>query len=125
MSGWIINNYLPARNDVWLVKADSLGCDNDTCLGVSIGEYGEPEKKVRVYPNPVQNELMVFVPAEARQGRTEIRFHDLAGKLLRREILYAGGLNVISMKAMRQGIYFYQLSHEGILVTRGKIIKTK
>ncbi|MBS1779062.1 MAG: T9SS type A sorting domain-containing protein [Bacteroidetes bacterium] len=78
-TGMEINFKQPSwhSGDVWLLKVDSNGCELPGCALTAIDPAQAPKNVfVRIYPNPVYDELMV----EGVQERTRMLLYDVYGR---------------------------------------------
>jgi hypothetical protein len=73
-------------------------------------------RKVRVFPNPVSNQLIVTVPGNS----TQFDLFDIQGRKILSETLNSSG--IIYMSDLSKGIYFYKVYVDGVPET-GKLIK--
>ncbi|MBK7232656.1 MAG: hypothetical protein IPH93_10420 [Saprospiraceae bacterium] len=60
---WIKDNN-QGRN--WLVKTDSLGCDDVSCLDTAVEDPTEGTDEVWLYPNPVRDQIHIASPGGFR-----------------------------------------------------------
>lgn len=72
--------------------------------------------KVRVFPNPVSNQLIISVPGNS----TQFDLYDLQGRKIMSETLNGSG--IVNMNDLTKGIYLYKIYVDGIPET-GKLIK--
>lgn len=68
------------------------------------------KSKIKPYPNPASETLMIFVPGNANQD--ELQIFSSTGKLVAR-INVVGGENKIDISNMSAGVYFGKLTNSG------------
>ncbi|MBK7812459.1 MAG: T9SS type A sorting domain-containing protein [Saprospiraceae bacterium] len=98
---WLKDNN-QARN--WLVKTDSLGCDDVSCLDTAVDDPTVGTDEVWLYPNPVHDRIHIASPGGFRSRQFEI--YDYTGKKVK-VVQSDLGLEriTIPMTNLQSGIY--------------------
>jgi hypothetical protein len=108
---------ITADNDYLYAGADSM-VRRRSILEIITGiDKVNPETIVKVYPNPFNDELAIITNGNKEN---EIKLFDITG----RKILHRSFINSVSMKTaeLEKGIYFYQVSEGGKIISSGKVI---
>ena len=87
---------------------------------VTIDKDLEPE--VKVYPNPTQDFLRVFLPEGAEDASFELL--DAAGKRVWMQDHLSNGENQLSLAGLPVGRYFFRVSQKGAIIKSGKVLLT-
>jgi hypothetical protein len=104
----VAQGYLPLLNELV----------NTAGITTGINE-AKPEAQIRMFPNPVQNE--VTIESSARVNKVAI--YDLTGKLVA-EKSYQNLTNVkVDVADLISGVYMVQVSHENGTVSSKKLVK--
>jgi len=111
--GYIINSGSPLRNDAWIVKVDSNGCDNIPCqLSVGLSEEEElriMNKELKVYPNPANDWLTISID-NYLSNSIVIEVFDLMGKQMLSEIKTPSNNKIkMNTSTFSNGIYLFRL----------------
>ena len=97
-----IKDIRQSRN--WLVKTDSLGCDNISCLDTAVDDPTEGTDEVWVYPNPARDQIYIASPGGFMSRQLEI--YDYSGKKVKAVQIEPGGEQInIPMSGLPSGIY--------------------
>lgn len=120
MCGMTINNPLPQKNDVWVVKVDSLGCADTSCAittGVAEGSFSNPNTFF-VYPNPVkENSIILSYRMQAGHVLTA-GIYDINGRLVKTErITIPGNYHPVSLPVLNAGVYCIHLQDRNSVYT--------
>lgn len=94
---------------------------NEKFSAFNVG-IAEVEKiKVSVHPNPVTDQLLIYVDSQPQ--KTSLRIYDIAGRIIffQREI--SANLFLLNCKNFSPGIYFYQVDFEHRNLFSGKFVK--
>jgi len=96
----------------------------DTMSSTSNTEEIELKEKILIYPNPVIDELTI---RSEKPFKKETRFElfDLNGTLVRKEILVQNRSQLIDLKSIDSGFYFYQIKENSKLIQSDKLIIMK
>lgn len=78
--------------------------------------------EVAVYPNPGREVFFVTSPATA-SGQVEVVIYSLAGAVMHRAFIPAGGAVPLRLSSLPGGLYLYELKDEGTRLTSGKLVK--
>ena len=98
---WIKDNH-QARN--WLVKTDSLGCDDISCLDTAVDDPKEGTDEEWIYPNPVRDHIYIASPGGFKSRQLEI--YDYSGKKVKAAQIEPGVEQInIPMSGLPSGIY--------------------
>ncbi len=73
-----------------------------------------------VYPNPFADEAVVLLQGVENQ-EIELRLFDLTGRFLRSEKI-KNGVGKIKKNGLAPGLYFYEITANGIAVGQGKVV---
>jgi hypothetical protein len=109
----------PWRQDLWILKTDSLGCDMPGCelAPIGIGEEFSEEPFPGIFPNPFKDKLWV---KDGLRGY-EISVYSVDGKsMVNIKLPYQG---VIETHSWASGEYIYMIGKEGKQMKAGKLIK--
>jgi hypothetical protein len=121
--------HLYAQKGVYTVclTVQNLYASNTICKEVSISNYvdaNEPDihDKILVYPNPAWDEITVEYSSDF--NGSEFALYDLAGKLLKTQVLSTSkGRMQINIQDLPAGLFFYTLRNSAGFRTAGKICK--
>ena len=86
---------------------------------VSVQELGVEEAQVHLYPNPVQNELMVEI---AEAGPVRLELYDVQGRLLQQQSLAGSQTHAMDVQQLSPGMYLVRI-HQGNKLKQHKFIK--
>lgn len=113
----------PYQN-LWLVKTNSLGCDSVSCSFLtSTEDYGFREQYIKIFPNPVQNNITIQY-FEFDQKDIDVMIFDLMGKKLNYNLIKKDvNSQTLNIDNIDNGIYFLTLFCKGRLLITKKIIK--
>ncbi len=85
-----------------LIKSQYITVGNQFC-GTSIGEFGQKEQNLKVYPNPVDDQLHFLLPS---QGNFEVRLTNSQGQVLWQETITGSDKpNVLEVGLFSPGFY--------------------
>ena len=126
LAGWIINNGLPARNDLWLLKTDSLGrtCSPPPCSGVIEvveGVSAAQGSELTIHPNPASGYVMI---TSSLSTQAEFVLHDVTGREVLRQTVQAHQAVVIELGGLHAGLYVYE-ARSGDFRSTGKLLVIK
>ncbi|MCH8903186.1 MAG: T9SS type A sorting domain-containing protein [Bacteroidetes bacterium] len=123
-TGYVINNFLPAKNDVFLVKTDCHGCDGTNCTpdpGCPPLPIDTPEPPIiiyeaGIYPNPFNTSATIVIthPDLTLASDLSIRLYDVLGRVEKEIFItpYKNG-SYFELPLLRgnlsPGLYFYQI----------------
>jgi len=119
--GWLGARHLPQN---CINKFADIGkmikANYDPCT-TGINEEGKNKGRIRIYPNPVSDELHISLPDN--EGAMRVSIYNSKGKMVK-EINTAQPKLKIQMEEMPSGIYFYRVhSLSGNLLFTGKLVK--
>jgi hypothetical protein len=78
--------------------------------------------EVNIYPNPICQSATIFITADLQFKNTEFKMMNVLGETVKTiENISANEIN-LDRGNLSKGIYFYQLTDNGIVMTTGKII---
>ena len=88
-------------NTLFCSSSFTLELKVDPCTEILINSsiYNE----IAIFPNPSINNTSVFVPSDGR-----LRILDSFGRILQEEILVGGKMNLIQLRDLSQGVYYFQ-----------------
>lgn len=107
----------PNGQDAWLVKLDSLGCDNAGCANnTTIFNANQINKReaVNVFPNPAKD-FVTLSYAFPVFCASQITVRDLLGKQVLRKNIFVQRETSLDVSKLESGIYFIEIKHEGIM----------
>jgi hypothetical protein len=90
-------------------------------IGTSTSTADLPQPDITLYPNPVQDELLVIL-GEYIPVQGNMYLYDSQGRLVRTERIYYGW-NSIDVSQLHSGIYFYRMMDGGSELGSGKVVK--
>jgi Secretion system C-terminal sorting domain len=125
-SAYVVINYFPSgiySADVILVKIDNTGCLMDEC------HIGQPHYNTEavVFPNPFSNEFTIQFSEKITEAT--LTLYNAIGQLQATQVLLpkltAEGKYYVTYTApsLANGLYFYQLTTNGAVISKGKIMK--
>ncbi|MDX1906080.1 MAG: T9SS type A sorting domain-containing protein [Bacteroidia bacterium] len=107
----------PWRQDLWVLKLDSLGCAYPGCELAATGIGEEPLSGLQVYPNPFDEQVTVSAPAGTE---AKLILYDLTGRMMY-ETRFQGTQTVsVSLPA---GVYLYQVTDRTGHSAQGRLIR--
>ena len=107
--------------NVSLVVQDGICIDTvyATITIVGVKEYENP-LNFSVYPNPAFSENVQFTTTE--EGSYQLKIIDVAGKLID-NVNFKGKQYTYQSKHLSTGLYFYEITNENKVSSRGKLVK--
>jgi hypothetical protein len=121
-TGETIDNLAP--DTYCVLVTDNLGCEVSNCATVGVdpstGINSFVAGNIKLFPNPVQNELMVTL--NDKENHTLYLF-DVSGKL-QLSVALNNSNNTVATTTLSNGVYFYQIKNEtnGVAIN-GKLVK--
>ena len=120
------------EGNVWLMKVDERGCLEPGCteqeiiLAVEETESGllkvAPSKRLRISPNPANNETLVQLPDFANANE-ELHIYAMNRALIKRIALPQGAKNaVLNTAHLPDGLYLINRVAEGAVIASGKLV---
>lgn len=111
----------------WLLRISPGGCvyeDTIVCWAGAVGPDATDAplslSNIEVYPNPVNDELTVFLPDDIHR-KAHIYFYDATGRFLRKQRVRSGR-NLLSVSDIPKGMVFYTILSEKGVLSNGKLI---
>lgn len=103
----------------------SINTVNNFTEGTASMNVADSKKKeIKVYPNPVNNFLIIDLKDEnPKQNKYTINILDSSGKTIKIENVNAKKENKISVETLTKGVYFYTIWDTTLLLKSGKFIK--
>lgn len=83
-------------------------------------KIGMPSSAITVYPNPATDHVDIRF---AEEGRYEVSVVSVAGQLMTAPVVTIGTGATLNVSALKSGIYFIQILHEGRTETRKIMIR--
>lgn len=117
-------------NPMFFVKYDSTGCDSTTqyCqeqLAAGLASYGINSLKLRCYPNPMGDRLIVEVPGQTGTASSvEFQLLDVRGRVVRHQSLVFSDATV-DLVGLEPGVYMGRAQRQGQTVYSVKLVKTR
>jgi len=94
---------------------------------VSINQYSIAENKIRVYPNPAQNQILFNVPFSLQNKISVAEYYDLNEKKVLSEPMLenADALKQLNISQLPNGIYFLKLisNNEVVAITKFSVLR--
>ncbi|MCK5856998.1 MAG: T9SS type A sorting domain-containing protein [Bacteroidales bacterium] len=113
ISSIIIDNSFNWNNKIIGTTINSFQCYSTDTIYVYIGSasiQNNSNSKLKIYPNPVQNNL--FIELDKDYGTAKIEIYDLSGKLFHKE-QFTGKLHRINaVEKLPKGMYLLQLQND-------------
>ena len=104
----------------FVMKLSPDGCiDTVNCWPVADSEPFAQAEEVSVYPNPFSDYLTVNIPDYPQNAY--IYFYDVMGRFLRKQRVWHG-VNELDVGAFPEGMIFYEVRDDGVLMGRGKLV---
>ncbi|OWY20435.1 hypothetical protein C7N43_33295, partial [Sphingobacteriales bacterium UPWRP_1] len=114
--GWVLSGFNYSEQSSWVVKTDSLGytCSYIGCDSTAVAVATPPRfegghgGELKIYPNPAQNQVTLYLPAAAAAatGR-QLLLYNASGQLVRQAALPdAVSQYTFSVAGLPAGIYF-------------------
>jgi hypothetical protein len=113
------------NQDVWVIKVDSLGCESwDICW------VGEKEhialreaEQLKIYPNPANYVVNIFVPKENETEKHHLLIYDLYGRKVEETVVPPGTTTMqLNVSGWSSGLYTAIASYNGKISGRGKFV---
>ena len=125
MAGMTIDLHYGASptNEMWMVKTDSLGCDNASCLlTTSISTNGVLKKEeVLIYPNPFCISSTIEITIEPNI-KYDFILYDQFGRVVKEIMNITEKKTIIQKNDLDSGMYFYKAISTGNIIGTGKIL---
>ena len=77
--------------------------------------------EIKVFPNPTDGNLTVFIP-KLPEGNVTFHLFDVMGRNIF-SVPLTDNYSKINLSAFSQGIYYYQLINNGIIIKSNKVVK--
>ncbi len=101
-------------NGVTYFMGNATSCDNTT---LSLGETYKD--KIVLYPNPISERSILQLPNEAEIN--QLKIYNISGKLIK-DIRITSDNYILNNMDYASGLYFYQVSSNGVLIKTEKFI---
>lgn len=114
------NSYINGQIYGWIVKVTPDGCIDTLLCQSSAAAFVAAADDPKVFPNPAsgQAHIRYALPCEA-----DFRLYDVIGRPALRQALPAGDRQeTFSLAGMPEGIYFWQITMQGRILTGGKLM---
>jgi len=131
--GYVVNNSLPSKNDLWLVKTDSMGCVDTSCLitgisGLPIINVHQPI--IQIQPNPFVQKTTISVKnieTSVYKETLTLKLYDVLGKQIKvsytLQIINKDSLTIKLQKGdLKSGLYFFKITNEVKTFATGKLM---
>lgn len=93
----------------------------DVLFCISLNDLAEPEK-IRMYPNPANDYVIISVPANIASANTKLEVRDAVGKLVMTETI-SQGITTLRLTELKDGLYFFKVISHNQTVKVGKVVK--
>lgn len=111
LCGYASDNINPRK--IWVVKTDSFGCVVPGCQMYDSVENPEEQLSMKLFPNPAQDFLNIFVPPG--KDREDVRIYDSRGALVQSlRLLPAAATTMVYIRNLAPGLYFLSSDGEAI-----------
>ena len=113
------------NQDVWVIKVDSMGCENwDECwVGVKENIALREAEELLIYPNPTSNLVNIFIAKENENENHELLIFDLFGRKVKETKVPLGTTTIqIDVSSWQSGLYTAISSYKGKITGRGKFV---
>ncbi|HLF63466.1 MAG TPA: T9SS type A sorting domain-containing protein [Saprospiraceae bacterium] len=113
-------------NDMLVMRVDSNGClDPEDCHTVNILTRTDElplrgNHEVVLYPNPVQDNLLIEF--ESNEYQLDVEILDMTGLIVIKEIL-TNGQGAINTSKLPAGVYWIKVKHDGRVLASRKFVK--
>jgi hypothetical protein len=94
----------------------------DLPTSTGIGRTINNEKKSTVFPNPFSERTTLLFPVSGNTRNALLLIYDILGNKVRIMNVINSGEAIIERGNLQPGVYFYQLSCDGKMITSGKLI---
>ncbi len=125
-TGWTFNapwDSLPGQ-DLWVFRADSMGCLVPGCHLIDNVEVHEEEVLVSMYPNPVQDLLSVHLKSGPMPRGAQLELYDLHGRRHSTTAVNFGATTyILQMGHLPAGMYVLRCVTDSEVVWSGKVVK--
>jgi len=112
------------RQNIWVLKVDSLGCAVPGCHLVGLKEVIMPPEEVLLYPNPATTYLTMRLPSNLIHEQKEVRVFNSAGQEVLRQPLPTGEPEpTLDIYHLPSGIYYLRVIHQNTSTVLGRFIK--
>ena len=129
IGGYLLNNSPLSQpgSGHWglLIRTDSLGCSLEpSSCSVTTKEVENEPLSIKVFPNPVSNELNIDYTPDNANGELEIKLFDIIGKTVfsRKLDAFKDPLS-INVSNLAEGMYIVSISVQGKKTYTAKFIK--
>ncbi len=127
-TGWIFSppwDSIPGQ-DLWVFRADSMGCLVPGCHLIDNVEVHEEEVLVSMYPNPVQDLLSVHLKSGPMPRGAQLELYDLHGRRHSTTAVNFGATTyILQMGHLPAGMYVLRCVTGSEVVWSGKVVKGK
>jgi PKD repeat protein len=131
---WNYASYLEDKEDLMLV-AFIMDRDYNKIVqtvqldyspGTSAGDRQAADNFLSIFPNPAREFVYINFGTETGQAGGELRFTDLAGRsVLSRDVMPGYSIQKVDISSLPQGVYLVQWTSSGILMGRGKLVRSR
>lgn len=81
-----------------------------------------PQVKVKVYPNPFEQYTTLEIESETNYQNITLEVFDAMGRIIVKKQNQNNQQIILERQSMSQGVYFYRLVADGLLLNSGKLI---
>ena len=117
----------PKRQRSWLVKLDEHGCLVPGChkpVSASTVNGNQEKKKFTAAPNPVQNELHIYIHPNPQFQNSELVIMDLSGNLQMEVPIIMEDLTItIDVSSLPTGMFIISYLQNGQVVQVEQVVK--
>ncbi|MBC8319242.1 MAG: T9SS type A sorting domain-containing protein [Bacteroidetes bacterium] len=113
------------NQDVWVIKVDSMGCENwDECwVGIKDHIALREAEDLKIYPNPASNFVNIFIPKESESESHILAIFDLYGRKVEETEMPSHTSTIqINISGRKSGLYTVISSYKGNISGRGKFV---
>jgi hypothetical protein len=83
--------------------------------------YAEKDVNISAYPNPFTEEATIKIEGEQFK-EMQLTVYDISGKMVKQQKAFNTNQFAINRAGFNNGIYLFEISSEGKIVGRGKVI---
>lgn len=106
----------------WLVKTDSYGCLVPNCQYLAI-EPSETKHKIVLYPNPIQNDLYLYLGNQNFTENTQVFIYNLQGQIMQNWEAISNNITyMVDVSNFVKGVYVLKIQDGNHVIWTEKIV---
>ena len=127
IAGGIVYTHLPDTGsyDGWVLKVDSLGCENPSYCWVGMKPDNEMPGNtgMLIFPNPAGKFTTINIPSDKKGIPVKMRLYDMIGREMKTADLIPGQTGyLLDVSSWPQGLYAVFIESDGRIIAREKLI---